>query len=166
MLARLQRSVPAGVAEVCGSAKRFKSDYGLKQKRSRFVFHQAFQPAANAMVDLSSLGLTYPCTVTPTTLIKSNMWTSPPLDGAVPEGLPFAVSRTALGQSLPVYTDFKGGRTKVITVVRRVRGDIDAMVEELGKVCDGAEITLGMGKIFIKGNYHGRVKMWLTGLGF
>ena len=166
MLARYIRSTGALVSDVSVQAKRFKSDYGIKQKRSRFVFHQAFQPAANAMVDMDSLGLTYPCTVIPATLIKSNMWTSPPVDGAVPEGIPFAVTRTLLGQSLPVYTEYKGGRTKVITVVRRVRGDIDAMTEELSKVCDGAEITLGLGKIFIKGNYHGRVKMWLTGLGF
>jgi large subunit ribosomal protein L49 len=145
---------------------RSRSMYNEKQRRSRFVVHAAYKPAENAMIDFSTLGLAYPCTVVPKTVIKSNMWTSPPAAGEAPVGLPFAVSRTALGQSLPVYTEYKGGRTKVVTVVRRIRGDVDALKEELEKVCEGAEIDIRLGKVVITGNYHGRVKMYFSGLGF
>jgi len=34
------------------------------------------------------------------------------------------VERTKVGQWLPVYTDIRTGRTKLITLVRKVSGDL------------------------------------------
>jgi len=80
-------------------------------------------------------------------------------------GIPFAVSRTE-NASLPVYTDFKGGKTKVVTIVRRIRGDVFELQSEMSKVCDGAYVTIRPGKLVVDGNYHARLKIWLSGLGF
>ena len=44
--------------------------------------------------------------------------------------MPFQVSRTTTGKQLPVYSDFRHGRTKEFTVIRRVTGDT--------KVCQSA----------------------------
>jgi hypothetical protein len=35
------------------------------------------------------------------------------------------IERTLVNGSVPVYTDFLGGRTKVITLIRRCGGDIE-----------------------------------------
>jgi hypothetical protein len=133
----------------------------------RGVVHGSQKPAANAEIDFSALGLKYPPTHTPSTIIKKTWWTPPPEPGAAPvyEDLPFAVERTSPGQSLPVYTAFKGGGTKVVTVLRKCRGDIDVLKEEMEKVC-GQPVSVGIGKLVVTGNFHARIKMWLSGLGF
>ena len=67
---------------------------------------------------------------------------------------------------LPVYTDFKGqGLTKVITVLKKCGGDINALKADMEKVT-GAEVEVRPGKLVVKGNYVRRIKMWLSGLGF
>ena len=43
--------------------------------------------------------------------------------------LPYFVERTALGKSLPVYTQYKGGGTQASTIVRKIYGDVNV---ELG----------------------------------
>ena len=133
----------------------------------RGIVHGSQKPAANADIDFSALGLKYPPTKTPGTIIKKTWWTPPPGPGDMPlyEDLPFAVERTSPGQSLPVYTDFKGGGTKVVTILRKCRGDIELLKEEMEKVC-GAPVTVGNGKLVVAGNFHARIKMWLSGLGF
>ena len=37
--------------------------------------------------------------------------------------------------------------------------------EEMEKVC-GAPVSVGNGKLVVAGNFHARIKMWLSGLGF
>jgi hypothetical protein len=135
---------------------------------TRGIVHQSQKSAANAFVNWEELGLTHPVTVTidPKVVIKSSMWTPPPHSAAVPAGLPFAVSRTEEGKALPVYSDYKGGGTKVITIIRRIRGDVFAMQSDMSKVCDGKEVIIRPGKLVVEGNYHARCKMWLAGLGF
>lgn len=78
--------------------------------------------------------------------------------------LPFSIERT-MHSTLPVYTDVRGGKTKVITVLCKCSGDIDILKEEMGKVCDGKEITVRAGKLLVDGNYVKRLKIWMTGLG-
>ena len=46
-----------------------------------------------------------------------------PPTGAVPEGLPFGLFRAGPAGCLPVYRDIRHGRTKVYTIVRKIRGD-------------------------------------------
>ena len=95
-------------------------------------------------------------------MIKRTKWTPPPK--TLPT-LPFVVERTLIGSSLPVYTDFKGGNTKVITMLRKCSGDIDLLKSEMEKVT-GQTVTIRPGKLTVNGNYHARLKIWLTGLGF
>ena len=138
---------------------------------ARGIIHASQKRAANAFPKWSELGLTYPITVEmkPNMVILNTMWSAPPSHGKadfVPDGLPFAVSRTEEGKSLPVYLDYKGGGTKVTTQIRRIRGDVFAMQSDMSKVCDGNTVLIRPGKLVVDGNYHGRLKMWLAGLGF
>ena len=64
-----------------------------------------------------------------------------------------------------MYTEFKGARTKVITILRRCGGDIGALKEEMEKVCE-APVLVRPGKLMVEGNYVMRLKKWLIGLGF
>jgi large subunit ribosomal protein L49 len=144
-----RRTVPA-----LGRPFKFRDGYQ--------VIHAAQRPAAPAHIDFNALGLQFEMTHTPDVKVTRHYWSPKPLVAPV---LPFAVDR-ANGDALPVYTDYKHGRTKVVTIVRKVRGDIDVMVEEIGKVCERAPMTVRAGKIVIDGNYHRRLKVWLTGLGF
>ena len=38
--------------------------------------------------------------------------------------------------------------------------------EEMEKVCDNKEVIARPGKLVVEGNYHLRLKKWLSGLGF
>lgn len=133
----------------------------------RGIVHGSQKPAADAMIDFGELGLKYVPSKSPALVVNKTFWTPPPAAGEKPvyEDIPFAVERTSPGKSLPVYTDYKGGGTKVITIVRKCRGNIKVMKEEMEKVC-GRPVSIGLGKLTVDGNFHGRLKMWLTGLGF
>lgn len=98
-----------------------------------------------------------PATVTPT------QW-APPMGGY--EHLPFRIFRTTKGKMLPVYTDYKNGRTRCLTLVRRFRGDPHALADEMSKVCDDRPVTIRPGRVEVVGNYRGRVAEWLQRLGF
>ena len=130
---------------------------------SRYVIHGAQKPAEERDVDFGSLGLKYPLTHKPEMLIDRTTWTPPP--ATLPTNLPFAVDRTPIGSSLPVYTDYKAGRTKVVTILRKCRGNIDELRNEMEKVV-GKPVIVRPGKLVVNGNYHARLKVWLAGLGF
>ena len=121
--------------------------------KSRYVVHAAQKPPEESEIDFGALGLKYPLTHKPEYLIKRTAWTPPP--PSPPTTLPFAVDRTTVGSSLPVYTDYKAGRTKVVTILRRCRGDIDELKGEMEKVV-GKPVTIRPGKLVVDGNFHGR----------
>lgn len=79
--------------------------------------------------------------------------------------LPFFVSRTHRG-NLPVYTDFRNDRTRKITIVRRLLGDVEAFKEELAKVVSNNEIWEKNGRVEVKGLHIDVVTTWLRRLGF
>lgn len=89
-----------------------------------------------------------------------------PPTGKVPPGITFSVSRTpSLG--IPVYTDFKNGRSRVITIVRKINGDAGALRDELSRVLgEDARVDLRVGRVEVDGNRVKEVKTWLAGLGF
>ena len=70
-----------------------------------------------------------------------------------------------LGSSLTEKKNYKGGNTKVITMLRKCSGDIELLKSEMEKVT-GKTVTIKPGKLIVEGNYTGRLKMWLIGLGF
>ena len=81
------------------------------------------------------------------------------------EQLPFQVSRTHTG-NLPVYTDFRAGGNRKVTVVRKIYGDVDEFKSELSKIVSNADIKDKMGRLEISGLHSQKVKFWLTRLGF
>jgi large subunit ribosomal protein L49 len=112
--------------------------------------------------DFNALNLAYPLTKDPTFQIPRIGW-SPKPDQT--PNLPFLVERTEVGKSLPVYTEYKGGRTKVVTILRKIKGDVNILKAEVEKVV-GREVVVKPGKLVVDGNHHMRLKSYLTGLGF
>lgn len=96
-------------------------------------------------------------------IITPSKW-APPMGGY--EDLPFRVFRTVKGKQIPVYTDYKNGRTRCLTLVRRFRGDVHSLAEEMSRVCDNRPVTIRPGRVEVLGNYRGRVAEWLQRLGF
>mgnify|MGYP003387202675 CR=1 FL=1 len=136
-----------------------------KNRDGKEVIHQASRPAHDADIDFDELNLSHKLIseVSLDDLQKRSGWTPPP---AVVRELPFHIERSSVSQSLPVYTAYKGGGTKVVTVLRKISGDVASLVPDLEKVCDHTEVMVRPGKLVIDGNYHWRVKLWLARLGF
>jgi large subunit ribosomal protein L49 len=134
----------------------------FKKRGMPIAIHAAERPAESSAIDFSTLGLAYPVTIKPV-LIPETHWTEPPT--SEPTELPFFVERTGVSKSLPIYTDYKAGRTKVVTILRKCRGDIIALKSDMEKVC-GKEVVIHPGKLVVDGNFHVRLKKWLAGLGF
>ena len=149
---------------VSDSLEAFIRGRPYKKRNTPIAFHAAQRPAESSDVDFNELGLTYEMTNKPELKIPKFYWTTPP--ESPPTNLPFHVERTSVSSGLPIYTDYKGGRTKVITILRKCRGDINELKKEMQKVCDGREVNIRPGKLVVDGNYHIRLKRWLSGLGF
>jgi large subunit ribosomal protein L49 len=82
---------------------------------------------------------------------------------------PFFVERTAFGKGLPVYSDIKNGRTRHLTVVRRIYGDINALTTQLKNEfpeINKISVKPNQQKILIKGDWASEIKIFLTNLGF
>lgn len=107
-----------------------------------------------------------------------NGWSQPPSDEFVLPKYPFSISRTknkpngAVG-FLPIYSDYRNGRTKHTTIIRKVKGDTDAFVQELlvavGYTDEPVDsvIRIRTGNVIeLKGNHVSVVRKWLAGLGF
>ena len=67
---------------------------------------------------------------------------------------------------MPVYSDFKNGRTRKLTIVRKIVGDEEALAAEIHRVTGGAEVTVRPGRIEVLGDRRTELKNWLMGLGF
>ncbi|XP_031557822.1 39S ribosomal protein L49, mitochondrial-like [Actinia tenebrosa] len=85
-----------------------------------------------------------------------------------PPDLPFFLKRSKMN-NLPVYTDYKAGGTRHITVIRKIKGDLKALEcllhDKLDKdlVIQINELT---GQVKIKGNHKDKVVSILKELGF
>lgn len=62
-------------------------------------------------------------------------------DHSESSNLGFSVRRTVNG-ALPVYTDYKNGRSRITTIVRRVDGDITALAGMLSEIFPAAAVDL------------------------
>ena len=91
---------------------------------------------------------------------------APPLPAAATAGLPFHVARTSLGRQVPVYSDYRNGRSRKLTLVRKVTGDAERLVEELRRLTGGASVVARPGRIEIEGDRCREVRAWLMSLGF
>ena len=101
------------------------ASYHSKRQARKHAFLRQVRRAANGheapLVSAPKGELKYPCTHVPTVRL-ANGCTPPP---GVPPDLPFRVHRTATGQFLPVYTDIKNARSRVVTIIRNIDGDIE-----------------------------------------
>jgi large subunit ribosomal protein L49 len=79
----------------------------------------------------------------------------------------YAVSRT-INKGLPVYSDFKNGGTRLLTVVRRVQGDANALMKDLNTDFPEAVISINAKTqhVVIKGHHVNEIKEWLISKGF
>lgn len=96
--------------------------------------------------------------------VSFNGW-SPAPEAPLP-GLPFHVKRTAVGLQLPVYRDIRNGRTRILTILRRYKGDEMELRDEMSKVCEGKEVIVRPGRMEVVGDHAHDVRKWLVGLGF
>ncbi|KAJ1626074.1 ribosomal protein L49/IMG2, partial [Pavlovales sp. CCMP2436] len=67
---------------------------------------------------------------------------------------------------LPVYHDYKNGRTRRLTLVRKYVGDTQALVRELVRVCEQPQVYVRTGRIEIKGLHKDKVVAYFESLGF
>ncbi|KAJ1978019.1 mitochondrial large ribosomal subunit [Dimargaris verticillata] len=81
--------------------------------------------------------------------------------------LPYVVVRTA-NQALPVYSDYRNGNTRVLTIIRRVWGDKDALCRDLAQVVPVERLSVRKvtGHIWIKGFYRNEIIAFLAKQGF
>lgn len=111
--------------------------------------------------------------------ILSNGWSEPPTsDEFIMPSYPFHIERTknkpngAIG-FLPVYTDIRIGGSKKTTIIRKVSGDKNAFISEMGialgmpekHITEAVRIRVG-GNIEVNGIHTMKIRTWLAGLGF
>ncbi|KAI9293407.1 hypothetical protein K502DRAFT_325347 [Neoconidiobolus thromboides FSU 785] len=81
--------------------------------------------------------------------------------------LPYFVRRTKY-LSLPVYSEFKNGNTRKLTIVRRIQGDLTQLKTDL--LTQFPEWTISISQInsqiVIKGQKCHEVRDWLSNKGF
>ncbi len=77
--------------------------------------------------------------------------------------LPYTVLRSVNGE-LPVYKVYKGDGKIVNTVVKHVRGDIDALRKDLSQVCE-SPVKIHMGSLEVRGIHTWKVKEYLESIG-
>eukprot|EP00455_Lapot_gusevi_P029677 TRINITY_DN317_c0_g1_i3.p1 TRINITY_DN317_c0_g1~~TRINITY_DN317_c0_g1_i3.p1 ORF type:complete len:152 (-),score=13.25 TRINITY_DN317_c0_g1_i3:64-519(-) len=82
----------------------------------------------------------------------------------VPDSISFKVERTS-SKFLPVYTDYKNGGTRVLTLLRKIKGDVKNLQEEVSKLT-GLPVTVRPGRIEVPGNQRQLLCQWLTRMGF
>ncbi|PIA16568.1 hypothetical protein COEREDRAFT_81224 [Coemansia reversa NRRL 1564] len=80
---------------------------------------------------------------------------------------PYYVRRTRF-QSLPVYTEVRNGRTRKLTILRRIDGDLDALRTEISKALDEESVMVKAisRQLVIKGDRSTELRKWLTEKGF
>eukprot|EP00794_Sanderia_malayensis_P019993 gene19993-21953_t len=81
---------------------------------------------------------------------------------------PFQIRRSRTN-NLPVYTDYKTGRTRIITQVRKVSGDLKAL-EDCLRLKLGDDVSYQINELTssvkIKGHHKKEITKWLLELGF
>ncbi|KAJ1971406.1 mitochondrial large ribosomal subunit [Dimargaris xerosporica] len=121
-----------------------------------------FTTAAPALASAASTSSSVAASKAP-----ENLATLRPQPTASTKDLPYVVVRTA-NQALPVYTDYRNGNTRVLTIIRRVWGDKDALCRDLAQVVPVERLTVRKvtGHIWIKGFYRNEVIAFLAKQGF
>ncbi|GAA5817423.1 hypothetical protein MFLAVUS_010969 [Mucor flavus] len=79
----------------------------------------------------------------------------------------YTIQRTT-NKGLPVYSEYKNGNTRLLTIVRRIEGDSNALMNDLK--ADFPEAVLSVNSktqhVVIKGHHVNEIKEWLITKGF
>ena len=67
---------------------------------------------------------------------------------------------------MPVYTVYKKRRECKLTFIKKISGDVEALMEELLKICSNHEIKANIGCIVIHGSHKPVIENYLMRLGF
>ncbi len=83
-----------------------------------------------------------------------------PLTGS--EG--FAVTRNPSSGLLPIYKQYKNGRTRSVTIIKKVQGDIHQMAQKLALMVPEERIVVKPEQqaIHLNGDYLAIVRKWLA----
>ncbi|GAA5894588.1 mitochondrial 54S ribosomal protein mL49 IMG2 [Sporobolomyces salmoneus] len=80
----------------------------------------------------------------------------------------YFVPRSQFGE-LPVYSDVRNNGTRVLTVIRKVHGDVSELHKDLSQFLDRSTVSYTKPQtqqIVIKGDWVREVKEWLAHRGF
>ncbi|GAA5937740.1 hypothetical protein JCM3775_002117 [Rhodotorula graminis] len=89
-----------------------------------------------------------------------------PAHEAAPPKLAYFVPRTAHGE-LPVYTDYKNGGSRVLTIVRKAQGNVEALRSDLAEYLTAPSLTKpAQGQVVFVGDWVRETKEWLAARGF
>lgn len=79
----------------------------------------------------------------------------------------YFVARTT-NKGLPVYSEYKNGGTRLLTIVRRIEGDSNALIKDLNTDFPEAVVSLNQKTqhVVIKGHHVNEIKEWLISKGF
>ncbi|CAO3608826.1 unnamed protein product [Mucor fragilis] len=79
----------------------------------------------------------------------------------------YSVARTT-NKGLPVYSEYKNGGTRLLTVVRRIEGDAQALIKDINTDFPEAVVSLNAKTqhVVIKGHHVNEIKEWLISKGF
>jgi translation initiation factor 1 (eIF-1/SUI1) len=77
--------------------------------------------------------------------------------------LSYTVLRSLNGE-IPVYKVFKGSGRIVNTVVRHVRGDMDALRKDLANICE-SPVKIHMGSVEVRGIHTWKIKEYFESIG-
>lgn len=92
------------------------------------------------------------------TPMKSPLLASP---FEVPFSASYAVPRRESGD-LPVYINYKNARSKILTYIRHVQGDRQALMKDLEAMIPKDRITKSACGVILRGKYANEVRQFLT----
>ncbi|KAJ2842849.1 mitochondrial large ribosomal subunit [Coemansia brasiliensis] len=86
---------------------------------------------------------------------------------SVPRTYPYFINRTRF-QSLPVYVDVKNGKTRRLTIVRRIEGDINAFHRDITNALNLETLAIknASSQLVFRGDCAQEIRKWLTEKGF
>jgi hypothetical protein len=67
---------------------------------------------------------------------------------------------------MPVYTIKRFNKALIFTQVRKVRGDVEIVREEISRICGSPARIVSDGVIEVNGNHRSVIKNWLQSSGF
>ncbi|KAI8081925.1 mitochondrial large subunit ribosomal protein-domain-containing protein [Gilbertella persicaria] len=79
----------------------------------------------------------------------------------------YSVSRTT-NKGLPVYSEYKNGGTRLLTIIRKIQGDSNALAKDITTDFPEAvvQVNATTQHVVIKGHHVNEIKEWLINKGF